>query len=72
MKYQLTPFLVIQAVITAFADDFIQITNLYQNSGTIILPKPTLSIFKLDIDFDFEMPAIDDFYFSVCALINYR
>ena len=64
-------FLVVHAVRSAFADDFVQLDRVYSNiDGAIIACKPG-SLFHYD-DFDFEESTFEDFYFSIPRLVVYR
>lgn len=54
-----------------FADDFNQLYQVYQQEDGIIVSKNPSSLYRFD-DFDFDQFDIEDFYFSVPRLLNYR
>ena len=56
---------------TAFADDFGQLYQVYQNEDGIIVSSKPSTLYQLD-DFDYDERTFDDFYFSVPQLIVYR
>ena len=54
-----------------FADDFMQLFQVYSNEDGHIVARSPGTLFKLD-DFDFDELNLDDFYFSVPRLAHYN
>ena len=63
-------FSVVHSLISSYADDFMQLFDLYSNDDGTVIPCTVGTLYHFD-DFDIEEPGLQDFYFSVPYLIHY-
>ena len=63
-------FSVVYSVTSYYADDFLQLFQIYSNVDGIIAANDPGTLFRYD-DFDIDERTLDDFYFSVPFLVNY-